>query len=86
MTPIKVLLGALLLCYTRPLTAQIASATISGGVKDSTGAAVATAQVTVTNEATGISRAMKTNDAGLYVIPGLAIGTYRVEVEASGFK
>jgi hypothetical protein len=62
------------------------SATISGDITDSSNLAIPGAQVTVTNEATAIRRVVKSNDVGIYVVAGLPIGPYRIEVEAAGFK
>src|SRR5688500_5260187 len=65
---------------------QAVSATILGTVTDPTGAVVPQAQVTVTEEQTGIARHAATNDEGLFSFPYLGPGTYRVEVERTGFK
>jgi hypothetical protein len=59
---------------------------ISGTVADSTGAVVANATVTVTNTATGFSRAAQTNADGNYVALDLPIGIYDVSVSVPGFK
>ena len=65
---------------------QAVSATILGTVTDPTGAVVPQAEVTVTEEQTGIARHAATNDEGLFSFPYLGPGTYRVEVERTGFK
>ena len=59
---------------------------ISGEVTDPTGATVSGAKVTVTNEATGVSRTANSNAQGRYTFGGLPPGSYRVEVEFAGFK
>jgi hypothetical protein len=60
---------------------------ISGTVTDTQGAVVPGASVTITNEATGISRPpITTNGTGLYVADDLPVGTYTVTVEKKGFK
>jgi len=61
-------------------------ATILGTVTDPTGAAVANAAITVTNNDTGVTRNLPTNGDGQYVAPDLAIGHYSVRATASGFK
>lgn len=66
--------------------AQTGTSRITGTIFDSTGAAVAGASVTVTNEATGISQTQTTNEAGAYAFPSLPVGDYSVTVERSGFK
>ncbi len=62
------------------------SATITGQVTDSTGAAVANASVVVTNTSTGQSRTVQTNDEGSYNVFPLIPGTYTLSVEQPGFK
>ncbi|HEX6189006.1 MAG TPA: carboxypeptidase regulatory-like domain-containing protein [Pyrinomonadaceae bacterium] len=66
--------------------AQTATSRITGTVTDSTGASVGGANVTVTNEATGVSQSQTTSDAGVYAFGVLPVGTYTVTVERSGFK
>ena len=66
--------------------AQNGSSTISGSVKDGTGAVLASAKVKIVNEQTGTSFDTETNDAGLYRVGALLPGIYRVEVETNGFE
>lgn len=63
------------------LTAQI-----SGTIQDSTGAVVPIAEVTVTNENTGIQWEAKVNQSGIYTVPLLQPGLYRINVRANGFR
>ena len=71
-----------------PLTglAQQDSATITGEVKDASGAVVPQAVVTITNVGTNISVKVETNDQGSYTVPSLRPGEYRVTAEKSGFN
>ena len=70
-----------------PLFAQEGQqGTITGYVSDPSRASVARAQITVTNQATGLSRSAETNDAGLYTIVALQPGIYLVRAGAPGFK
>lgn len=62
------------------------SGSITGTVKDSTGASVPSANVTVTNPTNAISQAATTNDAGSFTFPDVRPGTYSVVVEKAGFK
>lgn len=62
------------------------TATLSGTVKDSTGAVVSKANVTVTNTGTNASRSGMTLGDGSYQFTLLPIGTYRVTVEQAGFR
>src|SRR5512138_323889 len=64
---------------------QIRSATITGTVTDPSGATVAGAQVTVTEQQTSVSNTTKTTEAGIFTIPYLPAGTYTVTVTATGF-
>lgn len=57
-----------------------------GTVTDPSGSAVPAAQVTLTNEATGVSFSTTTTDAGTYVFDAIQVGNYRVDVTAPGFK
>jgi hypothetical protein len=77
-------IGVLLLCL--PLSAQVNTGRISGGVTDQTGGAIAGARVTVTEVATGVARALVTDAAGQYAAPNLNPGVYTVHVEFMGFE
>jgi hypothetical protein len=68
-----------------PLFGQADNATLSGTVTDPSGAAVAGAKVTLTNQSTGEMRAVATNETGHYFMPTLKPGNYTLSVTASGF-
>jgi hypothetical protein len=59
---------------------------LSGTVTDPSGARLAGARVTVTNAATGQSRAVATSEAGVYTAPFLPPGAYDIAAESIGFK
>src|ERR1700680_562589 len=59
---------------------------IVGQVSDASGAAVAGAAVTVTNNETGLRRSASTDDSGRFNFPQLKPGAYSVKVEAEGFE
>ncbi|MCC7496254.1 MAG: TonB-dependent receptor [Bryobacterales bacterium] len=59
---------------------------IRGTVHDSSKAVMPGAQVTISNTGTGTTRSTVSNEAGIYVIPSVAVGPYRMSVSASGFK
>jgi hypothetical protein len=65
--------------------AQVAGGTISGNVKDPSGAAVSGAQVSITDEATAILHAATTDSSGFYSVPNLLPGKYDVKVLKDGF-
>lgn len=58
---------------------------ISGTVKDASGAAVPGATVTVTQTDTGITRTAASDNNGVYSLPSLPLGPYRMEVKKDGF-
>lgn len=66
--------------------AQTVTGSVRGTVTDSSGAIVAGATVTATNEATGVQTKDTTNQAGEYSIRFLQIGRYTITVEANGFS
>ena len=59
---------------------QVNTATISGTVRDESGAVLPGASVTVQNQDTGISRVLTTNETGRYTAPALGLGNYQVSV------
>lgn len=63
---------------------QVAGGTITGAVKDSSGAVVGNAQVTIKNSETDISRTVEVNDDGIYSAPNLVPGTYEITVVSPG--
>src|SRR5262245_48908487 len=62
------------------------TATVAGTVTDSTGAAVNVAAVELVDAASHQTRRQTVNAEGHYTIAGLLPGTYRVTVEAKGFR
>ncbi|MGH9603647.1 MAG: carboxypeptidase regulatory-like domain-containing protein, partial [Terriglobales bacterium] len=81
---LMLLVVVLLLAVT--LSAQTFRGGIQGTVTDSSGAAVAGAEVTVTNEGTGLTRTVQTSEAGEYAFTELPIGSYSVSASKSGFQ
>src|SRR5450631_1402331 len=65
--------------------AQEVTATITGTVTDSSGAAVVGAAVTVKSVERGVTFDTTTNDSGLYHVSQLPAGNYEVRVEKEGF-
>src|SRR5947209_19746393 len=65
---------------------QVDTATVTGNVRDASGAVVTNATVTATETDTGIKVTTKSKSDGNYVITPLKIGRYAVSAEASGFQ
>ncbi len=79
----------ILLSVILPVTlhAQAAgTASVQGTVTDQTGASVPGATVTLTQTATGTSRASTTDGAGVYALPNVPVGPYSLSVAAPGFQ
>ena len=68
------------------LAAQVGTGTISGVVMDSSGAALAGANVTVTNTGTGVVTAVTANNQGRYIVPDLPVGNYEIRAEKNQFQ
>ncbi|HLV02644.1 MAG TPA: carboxypeptidase-like regulatory domain-containing protein, partial [Acidobacteriota bacterium] len=68
------------------LLAQVGQGTITGRVTDPSGAILPGAEVTLTNQATGISRSHVTNDVGEYTFTNLPPAGYQISVSLPGFK
>lgn len=66
--------------------AQSITGTLVGSVDDPTGALIPGATVVALNLDTGIPYKTSSNEAGVYVLPLLPAGNYRITVEAQGFK
>jgi len=79
------LCASLLLSGAR-LFAQVDTGTILGTVKDSSGAVVPGAEVTLTNQGTSFSLTTKTSNTGTYVFTPIKIGTYTVQATMTGFE
>jgi hypothetical protein len=68
------------------LQAQVDTGSITGSVKDPSGAVVSPAKVTMVNEGTGTRLSTTTGADGIYVFSPVRIGSYQLEVSAPGFK
>src|SRR5215471_19164559 len=65
---------------------EIGGATLSGTVRDPSGAAVPNVKVTAKQTATGFTRIAQSSSAGIYSFTALPPGGYEVTAEAQGFK
>ena len=66
--------------------AQVTTADIVGTVTDPSGAAVVAGTATATNTATGLTQKVTLSNAGTFTFTLLQVGTYSVNVQATGFK
>jgi hypothetical protein len=84
--PHVVLLSACALIWTATLLAQSPNGVINGLVIDPSNRIIVGADVVVVNDVTGLKYTTKTNDEGIYVLPNLPPGPYRLQVSKIGFK
>jgi hypothetical protein len=77
---------ALVLLWTAPAFAQFETATVVGTVRDSSGAVVPDAKVTLTNSQTGVSAERMSDANGNFEFFTVRIGSYVVTAEKAGFS
>ena len=82
----SLLLSALLISASSLVVAQQVTTRINGTVKDSAGATIPGAKITVIDTATKDAKTATTNEEGTFVVTDVRPGTYFVTVEARGFK
>ncbi len=84
----RVLFAAIALAFVAPSStvAQIDTGSIIGTVQDPSGASVASATLTATNQDTGVVLTTKSNDSGQYQFGDLRPGEYTVKATAPGFS
>ena len=78
------LVPAALFCIAAAAGAQT-TASVTGVVTDPTGAVIPQARVRITGINTGLERTVTTDGAGLYLVPSLQPGDYRISILATGF-
>jgi hypothetical protein len=79
------LFTALFFAAIVPVPAQVVGGSISGTVRDTTGAVLEGASVTVRQIETGATRTLTTNDDGRFYAPSVPVGDYVVSVKLDGF-
>ncbi|MBL8234379.1 MAG: carboxypeptidase regulatory-like domain-containing protein, partial [Bryobacterales bacterium] len=77
---------AALVCLVFPLVAQVDRATLTGTVTDASIASISGVAVLVEAPATGFRRETITSSAGVYNLPGLPVGVYKVTFSKNGFN
>src|SRR3989454_1849184 len=87
LTLIMIIFAAAVLVSMQSAFAQLRIVgSISGTVQDPTGAVVPNARVVLKDQKTGITRESTTTEAGTFLFPDLASGSYQITVSMSGFK
>jgi hypothetical protein len=76
----------LLLAAVAPCFGQVDAGSILGTVRDSTGAVIRNAKVTLTNEGTGQTQTVQSGSSGEYNFSPVRIGRYKVTAELKGFQ
>lgn len=66
--------------------AQTSRGTLTGIVTDRSGAVIAKASVTITQQGTNLKRQTTTNESGVYRFDAVDLGTYAISVSAQGFR
>ena len=77
---------AIVFAFAISLHAQGERSAIGGTVTDPSGSAIPNASVIATHVETNIETRATTTDAGVYRMPYMSLGTYRITASASGFK
>ena len=78
-------LALLTSCAALPLAAQTSLGSLTGQVRDPSGALIVKASITITSENSGTRGHLTTSSAGIYTVNSLDPGLYTVEVIAPGF-
>ena len=84
---IRLSLGLLVMLLAGSLAmAQLTQGTISGVIRDETGAVLPGVDLSLTNVATGVGRSTVSDDEGRYAAPNLQVGEYQIRAELPGFR
>ena len=84
--PLLCLALGLLGCAGNLFSQAVASAEATGRVTDPSGSSVSGATVKMIETARGVVHETTSNETGLYTLPNLPVGSYRLEATAPGFK
>src|ERR1700736_366572 len=71
--------------FTFVVQGQVSGGSISGTVRDGTGAVVPKASIAIRNNDTGVTREQVTNADGEFTVPNLLPGNYKITCSATGF-
>ena len=82
----KLLAAWLFFLVCAPLFGQYDNGSLVGTIRDSTGAPIVGAAVTITNTNTGSVSQVKTSGTGDYEAPSLRVGVYKISASSAGFS
>jgi hypothetical protein len=74
------------LSFAAPARAQFDSAQVSGVVRDSSGGVLPGVDIVLTNTGSGLEQRTVTNETGVFTLPNVPVGDYRVTASLQGFK
>ena len=77
---------AVLVVFSAATMWSAVTGSISGTITDPSGSVIPNATVIITNTAQGVKSTTKTDSKGVYIFPSLSVGTYKLSVDAQGFK
>src|ERR1700678_468394 len=83
--PRSLTVAALIMCAV-PASAQVVGASLSGSVRDESGAGLPGATVVVQNRETGAERKLVSDENGRYSAPSISVGRYQVSAMKTGFN
>ena len=72
--------------FVLPAVGQSPNGNINGLVLDPSNRVIVGAEIIAVNDVTGVQYTTKTNNEGIYVLPNLPPGPYRIQVSKVGFK
>ncbi len=79
-------MSAVVLLFSATLNAQVDTGSITGTVKDPSGAVIGGAKVTLTNEGTAATLSTTTGPDGTYKFAPVRIGSYKLDATSEGFQ
>ena len=83
---IFILLSICFALFTTKVAAQTGTTSLRGSILDKSGASVAGAAITLTDNELSVQRSTVSNSTGAYEFASLPPGTYSLRVEAPGFR
>jgi opacity protein-like surface antigen len=80
------LIAALLVASVAPVSAQVDRATVTGTLRDTSGATVPDADITIQYPSTGLTRTAVSNHSGHFLLNGLPVGHVVIDITKQGFE